>query len=43
LPFNAPFAELDQSRGRGAQSLEPGIPCPQSMVSLPCLSFSHDG
>ena len=39
----APFLLAGQRRSQGARLIEPGMPCQQSIISLPCPRFSHEG
>ena len=41
IPCSIVLAERDVSRG--AKPLEPGMPCQQSIYSLACPRFSHEG
>ena len=41
--LDAPFLLAGQRRSQGARLIEPGMPCQQSIISLPCPRFSHEG
>ena len=40
--FSTPFLLAGQRRSQGARLIEPGMPCKQSIISLPCPRFSHE-
>jgi hypothetical protein len=40
---NAPFLLAGRRHSQGVNLIKPGMPCQQSINSLPCPSFSHEG